>query len=62
MGFTKTVIFLAQFRDDLLAIGGDRGGSAVIERMTDRVKPVPIMDSRAGLDIDTQEEYEKIEV
>ena len=56
------VIFPSLFRNDLLAIEGDRGGSAIIERMTDRVKTVPIMDSRAGLDIDTQEEYEKIEV
>ena len=56
------VIFPSLFRNDLLAIEGDRGGSAIIERMTDRVKTVPIMDSRARLDIDTQEEYEKIKV
>ena len=56
------VIFPALFKDDLLAIEGDTGGRGIIQRMTDRVKPVPIMDSRAGLDIDTQEEYEKIEV
>jgi hypothetical protein len=34
----------------------------LIEKMGERVKTVPIMDSRTGLDIDTQEEYEKIEV
>ena len=61
MGFTKTVIFLAQFRDNLLTIEGDTGGRAVIEKMGERVKLVAIENGIAGMDFDTEEEYERIQ-
>lgn len=53
-------IFPSIFRDDLLALKGDIGGRAVIEKMGDRVKLVAIENSIANIDIDTQEDYERI--
>ena len=53
-------IFPSIFRDDLLAIEGDRGGRVLIEKMGDRVKLVVIENSIANIDIDTQEDYEQI--
>jgi molybdenum cofactor cytidylyltransferase len=54
------VIFPSLFRDDLLAIEGDIGGRAVMEKMEERVKLVPLENSIAHIDIDTQEDYERI--
>jgi molybdenum cofactor cytidylyltransferase len=54
------VIFPSLFRDDLLAIEGDIGGRAVMEKMEERVKLVPLENSIANIDIDTQEDYERI--
>jgi len=54
------VIFPVLFRDDLLALEGDRGGRVLIEKMGDRVKLVAIEDGNAGIDFDTEEEYERI--
>ena len=54
------VIFPSLFRNDLLAIEGDTGGRAVIEKMRERVKLVAIENSIANIDIDTQEDYERI--
>ena len=54
------VIFPSLFRHDLLAIEGDIGGRAVIEKMRERVKLVAIENSIANIDIDTQEDYERI--
>jgi molybdenum cofactor cytidylyltransferase len=55
------VIFPSLFRDNLLAIEGDRGGKMVIEKMEDRTRFVPMEESATGIDIDTQEEYERIQ-
>ena len=54
------MIFPSLFRHDLLAIEGDIGGRAVIEKMRERVKLVAIENSIANIDIDTQEDYERI--
>ncbi|MCX5886098.1 MAG: nucleotidyltransferase family protein [Proteobacteria bacterium] len=53
-------IFPSIFRDDLLAIEGDIGGRVLIEKMGERVKLVAIENSIANIDIDTQEDYERI--
>jgi molybdenum cofactor cytidylyltransferase len=53
-------IFPSIFRDDLLAIEGDIGGRVLIEKMGERVKLVAIENSIAHIDIDTQEDYDRI--
>jgi len=55
------VIFPTLFRDELLAIEGDRGGKVIVKKMEDRTRFVPIEKSAPGIDIDTQEEYERIQ-
>ncbi|PIP09039.1 MAG: molybdenum cofactor cytidylyltransferase [Syntrophobacteraceae bacterium CG23_combo_of_CG06-09_8_20_14_all_50_8] len=55
------VIFPSQFKNDLLTLSGDGGGRIIIEKSRNSVKLVEIGDSSVGCDIDTQEEYEKIE-
>jgi len=52
------VIFPSLFRHDLLAIEGDIGGRVVMEKMKDRLKLVVFEDGTAGIDFDTEEEYE----
>jgi molybdenum cofactor cytidylyltransferase len=52
------VIFPSLFRNDLLAIEGDTGGRVVMEKMKDRLKLVVFEDGTAGIDFDTEEEYE----
>ena len=51
-------IFPALFRDELLALRGDCGGRSIIERSQDRVMFVACVSKRAGLDMDTVEDYE----
>jgi len=55
------VIFPSHLREDLLTLEGDCGGRIIIEKMMDKVKPVTIEKGVAGTDIDTNEDYEKIE-
>jgi molybdenum cofactor cytidylyltransferase len=52
------VIFPSALKDDLLALEGDRGGRALIEKMPGRLKLVTIEDERMGIDVDTEEDYE----
>jgi molybdenum cofactor cytidylyltransferase len=52
------VIFPARFRQQLLALEGDTGGRAVFEQVPEMVRCVDMPDADAGIDIDTQEEYE----
>ena len=54
-------IFPSIFRNDLLAIEGDIGGRAVIEKRGDRVKLVALENGMAGMDFDTEEEYGRIQ-
>jgi len=55
------VIFPSTLKEDLLRLEGDCGGRKIIESMRDRVKLVSIEESIEGTDIDTKEEYEKIQ-
>jgi molybdenum cofactor cytidylyltransferase len=55
------VIFPSLFRNDLLAIEGDTGGRAVMEKRKDKLKLVVFEDCTAGMDFDTEEEYERIQ-
>ncbi len=52
------VIFPMRFRQALLTLTGDSGGRIIIEKSGGRLKLVEIDDVRAGLDIDTKEDYE----
>jgi molybdenum cofactor cytidylyltransferase len=52
------VLFSSELKEDLLAIEGDTGGRAVIERMASRVKQVPIEEGLVGLTIDSRQAYE----
>ncbi len=47
------VIFSSNFRDELLNIEGDRGGSSIIERNPDLVSKMFFRDKKLGVDIDT---------
>lgn len=50
--------FSPQFRDELLALRGDRGARAVIEAHRDRVVVVPFDD--AAVDVDRAEDLERL--
>jgi len=54
------VIFPAQLREELLALQGDSGGRMLIQKMPDRVCPVPVRSPSVGIDIDTPEDYANI--
>lgn len=53
-------LFPAAFRDELLAVTGDRAGRVVREAHPDRCLYVEIEDGDALLDVDTPEEYEAL--
>ena len=54
------VIFPSVMKELLLALDGDRGGRVLIEKMSDRVNLVAIIDVMSGADIDTLEDYRRI--
>ena len=54
------VLFPSAMKELLLALDGDRGGRVLIEKMPDRVKLVNIDEELAGADIDTREDYLRI--
>ena len=51
------VIFARGFRQELLALSGDRGARSVVERHPGCVVEVPVSDSGILADVDTPEEY-----
>ena len=55
------VIFPSTLREDLLRLEGDCGGRKIIEGMGNTIKLVTIEKDIEGTDIDTEEEYEKIQ-
>jgi len=55
------VIFPLALKHELLCLEGDRGGKAVVERMQHCVTLVAIGGAMEATDIDTAEDYEKIE-
>ena len=54
------VIFSSILKDALYKLQGDCGGRVIIDQMPESVKLVNIKNSLEGVDIDTQEAYEKI--
>ncbi|MBU1056480.1 MAG: molybdenum cofactor cytidylyltransferase [Proteobacteria bacterium] len=54
------VIFPARYKQELLALSGDTGGRIIIEEHKKKLNLVEIENTEAGIDIDTQNEYEKI--
>lgn len=55
------VIFSSKLKEELLTLEGDYGGKVIFERMVDNVKLVTIDKRMVGTDIDTKEEYKKIQ-
>lgn len=53
-------IFSSKLRNKLLRVEGDKGGREIIEEMKNKVEFIHIKDYKAGLDMDTWEEYEQI--
>ncbi len=51
------VIFPEALKPELLALTGDMGGRALIDKRPDMVRCVDIPDADAGIDIDTPDEY-----
>ena len=54
------VIFARGFRQELLALSGDRGARSVVERHPGCVVEVPVSDSGILADVDTPEEYRNL--
>ena len=52
-------LFPKEFFPELRTLTGDRGGSAILKRRPDRVRPVELPE-KALWDCDTAEEYEKL--
>jgi molybdenum cofactor cytidylyltransferase len=55
------VIFPSTLKEDLLKLVGDCGGRKIIEAMRDSIKLITIEKGIEGTDIDTEEEYKKLE-
>ena len=55
------VIFPSTLKEDLLRLDGDCGGRKIIEEKEERVKLVTIENGIEGKDIDTEEDYIKLE-
>ncbi|MBU5437183.1 nucleotidyltransferase family protein [Tissierella sp. MSJ-40] len=54
-------IFPSLFKEELMKVKGDKGGREIIEEYGFWVKKVYINDEKAGLDIDTEFDLERIE-
>ncbi len=54
------VLFPTSFKNDLLNIGGDRGGRTIIREAPNRVTYVQIDPPHIGFDVDTIEDFEKL--
>lgn len=55
------VLFSAALKDELLDLKGDAGGRVILDRLNEGIEWVNIEDERAGLDMDTLEDYRKIQ-
>lgn len=53
-------IFAWEYREELLALRGDKGARGIISRDQHKVHRVEIEDLRMGMDIDTEEDLEKV--
>ena len=55
-------IFSSAFRDELLKVEGDKGGRDIIEKNAALVRKVFIDDKNLGMDIDTPEDFKKLNI
>jgi probable selenium-dependent hydroxylase accessory protein YqeC/molybdenum cofactor cytidylyltransferase len=55
------IIFSSSLKDEIMKLEGDKGGRTIIENMKDNVKLVEINETAAAMDIDTEEEYKRIQ-
>lgn len=53
-------IFSSKLKKELLKVEGDKGGRTIIEKNINQVKFVNIENTKAGLDIDTWDEYLRV--
>ena len=53
-------IFRSEYREELMELRGDKGAREIISRDQDKVHRVNIDDLRMGMDIDTEEDLEKV--
>lgn len=53
-------VFSSKFKKELLKVEGDKGGRTIIEKNINQVKFVNIENTKAGLDIDTWDEYLRV--
>ena len=54
------VIFPTSLKEEFFNIDGDVGGKIIINKFIDKVKFINIKNYKAGIDIDTWEEYENL--
>ncbi|AFS79866.1 molybdenum hydroxylase accessory protein, YgfJ family [Gottschalkia acidurici 9a] len=54
------VIFPTSLKEEFFNIDGDVGGKIIINKFIDKVKFINIENYKAGIDIDTWEEYENL--
>lgn len=55
------VIFSSSLKEELSNLTGDTGGRVILNRLKDGIAWVAVEDERAGLDMDTLEDYIKIQ-
>jgi len=53
-------LFAPRFREALLALEGDEGGRQIRRLYPEACRPVPIVDAKVLLDVDTMEDYERV--
>lgn len=54
------VIFNSRFKEKLMGLSGDSGGRVLLDELKDSIIKVGFTDEKAGMDIDTREEYEAL--
>lgn len=55
-------IFPKEYKEDFLNINGDKGGRDIIRKNPNLVKKIYIRDEKLGMDIDTMEDVERLNV
>ncbi len=54
------MIISSLFREELLKVEGDKGGRDIVQQNIDIVRKVHFQDGNVGIDIDTQEDLDKL--
>ncbi|MGI6030496.1 MAG: nucleotidyltransferase family protein [Eubacteriales bacterium] len=57
-GARSPALFPVEFREELLALRGDRGGRQIIQRHPDQVRFLDFPDGQIFMDVDTWEQYQ----